>query len=139
MGNDDTISGPFQVKSLEREARHSFTREFTNNLFQPRNSSVPGKVIQDQHQLGDDDLDSDTPLAEPPLRIYECNNYETCLDLAASLNWENFTCKGCDRNINKNLFWLARQNQRKDGVARALCQLPPIELVEAEDPEVGNK
>ena len=64
--------------------------------------------------------------AEPPQRNYSCLNYDTCLDLAASLNWESFTCGECAGKINEKLLWRARQVQRTDPVARALCDLKPI-------------
>ena len=63
---------------------------------------------------------------ENPKRVHECANYDRCLDLAAALNWESFTCRGCCGEINKALTWRAGQMARKDSVAKALCGLPKI-------------
>jgi hypothetical protein len=51
----------------------------------------------------DDERESGPPMAEPPLRRYECQNYDGCLDLAAALNWTSFTCTGCDGSIDPHL------------------------------------
>jgi hypothetical protein len=63
---------------------------------------------------------------EAPRRRYDCQNYCTCLDLAAALNWDNFTCRGCSGDIDEKLLWRARQALRKDEVARQVCDLPAI-------------
>ena len=107
------IHGPFQIKphrsDLDRAQSHSHRQS----------SFYHGNVAVD-----------DAPEAEPPERRYECKNYEQCLDLAAALNWESFTCKKCDGEINEALYWQARQAQRKDAVVKALCDLPPINTLE---------
>ena len=63
---------------------------------------------------------------EVPRRRYDCERYETCLGLAASLNWESFTCRGCCGQPNENLLWRARVSARKDSVAARLLKAPPI-------------
>ncbi len=63
---------------------------------------------------------------EAPRRRYDCQNYCTCLDLAAALNWDNFTCRGCSGEIDEKLLWRARQALRKDEIARQVCDLPSI-------------
>ncbi|MEN9845733.1 MAG: hypothetical protein RIS36_880 [Pseudomonadota bacterium] len=63
---------------------------------------------------------------EVPRRRYDCERYETCLGLAASLNWESFTCRGCCGQPNENLVWRARVSARKDSVAARLLKAPPI-------------
>lgn len=70
-------------------------------------------------------FDLSVPTTDPPLRNQDCPNYSTCLDLAAALNWESFTCAGCDGTVNSSLYWLAGHN-RRDPVVEALCDLPPI-------------
>ncbi len=67
----------------------------------------------------------DSPVL-PPRRRYSCPNYSRCLDLAAALNWDNFTCRGCSGLIDESLHWRAHQAQRKDNLVRALCDLPDI-------------
>jgi hypothetical protein len=66
---------------------------------------------------------SETTNANPPRRRYSCSNYETCLNLAAALNWDNFTCRGCSGEINQTLQWQGRQAQRRDLLAKAICNI----------------
>lgn len=61
-----------------------------------------------------------------PRRRYECASYERCLELAAALNWESFTCRGCSGLINDALLWRVGQAIRRDTVAKALCSAPKI-------------
>ncbi|MEY4668416.1 MAG: hypothetical protein RL518_1115 [Pseudomonadota bacterium] len=76
------------------------------------------------------DLPSSTD--DVPRRRYECESYETCLSLAASLNWESFTCRGCCGQPNENLLWRARVSARKDSVAARLLQAPPIVAINSQ-------
>lgn len=93
-------------------------------------SSIATPAQRTHANSADDLIEEDgRPAAEPPDRNYDCMHYETCLDLAVSLNWSSFTCKGCSGEVNSALLWRAHQNQRKDSVAKALCDLKPIEKV----------
>lgn len=78
----------------------------------------------------------DAPMT-PPRRRYSCAHYATCLDLAAALNWDNFTCRGCCGEVEESLYWRAHQASKKDNVARSICDLPDIKYVasEANPPE----
>jgi predicted Fe-S protein YdhL (DUF1289 family) len=76
---------------------------------------------------------------ETPRRRYDCANYDCCLELAAALNWDSFTCRGCDGSANDTLLWRARQSARKDSVAKLLCKLPPVERFTREDPAAANE
>ena len=67
-----------------------------------------------------------TPVTETPLRQYDCASYARCLELAAALNWESFTCRGCSGRVNDALLWRAGQAIRRDGVAKAICSAPKI-------------
>lgn len=67
----------------------------------------------------------DFPIAAPRRR-YACKNYSTCLDLAAALNWDNFTCRGCSCEIDQSILWRAHQAKKKDNVVSTLCALPEI-------------
>ena len=65
--------------------------------------------------------------SEAPKRKYDCTNYDACLDLAAALNWDSFTCVGCNQELNSNLVWRAHQAKRHDAVAHSICShLPEI-------------
>lgn len=71
-------------------------------------------------------VDAPRPTDEVPRRRYECEHYELCLGLAASLNWESFTCRGCSGETNQNLLWRARLTARKDSVAAKLLRAQPV-------------
>lgn len=74
----------------------------------------------------------DAPIA-PPRRRHSCHHYDTCLDLACALNWDNFTCRGCCGEIDESLYWRAYQAMRKDSVVKTLCTLPGISLHQEEE------
>ena len=79
----------------------------------------------------------DSPIS-PPRRRYSCEHYDTCLDLAAALNWDNYTCRGCSGNVDQKLLWRARQEIRKDKFVRAICNDMPdigVHTAEQEDPD----
>jgi hypothetical protein len=61
-----------------------------------------------------------------PRRRYDCASYDRCLELAAALNWESFTCRGCSGQVNDALLWRAGQAIRRDSVAKAICSAPKI-------------
>ena len=65
-----------------------------------------------------------------PRRRYECSHYQCCLSLAAALNWDSFTCRGCNGTINQNLLWRARSESRKDNVVKKICEFPDAPLIE---------
>lgn len=79
---------------------------------------------------GDDPSPSHSAIESPieaPRRRYDCVNYETCLALAAALNWDNFTCRGCSGEIDQQLLWRARQALKRDSVASEICdKLPEV-------------
>ena len=65
----------------------------------------------------------DNPI-NAPRRRYECSNYETCLVIAAGLNWDSFTCRGCNGEFEESLHWRARQEINKDKTVKKICELP---------------
>lgn len=103
--------GPFEV-------RHEPT-------FLPSNSST--KVSK--AGASDDLVNAPRPTDEVPRRRYDCENYELCLSLAASLNWESFTCRGCSGETNQNMLWRARLTARKDSVAAKLLRAEPVTAI----------
>lgn len=62
-------------------------------------------------------------------RRHECPNYSTCLDLAAALDWDNFTCRGCSGEVNPALIWQARVAESKDPLVSKICALPKFEHI----------
>jgi len=85
-------------------------------------------------QIIEEDGTTDQPIAAPRRR-YFCTQYETCLNLAAALDWDSFTCRGCSGEIDERLLWRARQAQKKDKIAHDICDLPQISQV---DPDLDN-
>jgi len=133
-------NGPFEVKketlrasrevprSQRKFALVSTPRESTRTTRLENSSGFASDTSSSADS--DDDLEMSVPTLEPPERQYDCKHYETCLDLAASLNWISFSCKGCVGEVNQALYWRAHQVQRKDSVARALCELRPLESLD---------
>lgn len=68
-----------------------------------------------------------------PRRRYSCPHYEVCLNLAAALNWDNFTCRGCCGSVDEVLLWRAHQARRRDKVAGKLCRIPEIMCMQDDD------
>ena len=76
----------------------------------------------------------DEPISAPRRR-YSCPHYESCLNLAAALNWDSFTCRGCSGEVDQKLVWRARQAQKHDVVADKICERPEIDYVESAETE----
>lgn len=56
-----------------------------------------------------------------PIRNLDCENYDECLELAIALNWQTFSCSGCNGTVNENLKWRISRAVTQDKVARFLC------------------
>ena len=52
--------------------------------------------------------------------------------MAAALNWDSFTCRGCCGEVNRSLLWQAHQAMKKDGIGKLICDIPCIEAIEPE-------
>lgn len=70
----------------------------------------------------------DSPML-PPRRRYACPNYNTCLSVACAFNWDSFTCRGCNGEIDQKSLWKAHQEMKRDKVADSLCEIPEIPIV----------
>ncbi len=77
-------------------------------------------------------MSSDVP-ADAPFRRYDCQNYGVCLDVAAALDWENFTCSNCNGQVDQRLLWRARNALKKDAVAQRCCHLPEVSVSDSID------
>lgn len=76
---------------------------------------------------------------EPPRRNFGCNNYETCLAMAAALSWDSFTCRGCSGSVDEKLLWRARSAARTDSSIKVLCQLPePVTVTQSTTTSSNN-
>ncbi len=115
--------GPFQLVGSENSSRFPLSINFGDA----------------KKASANDDDDPAIGSLEPPVRQYSCANYDTCLDLAAALNWASFTCGSCRGTINEQLLWRARHITRRDSVAKAICELPPVESLETVGSDVKKK
>jgi hypothetical protein len=59
-----------------------------------------------------------------PERQFNCSNYNNCLSLAAALNWDSFSCKGCSGTIDQTILWRAKAASKKDPSLHKLCDIP---------------
>jgi hypothetical protein len=64
----------------------------------------------------------------PPIRNRECCNYQECLTIAACLNWESFTCSGCNGTVDSQLQWQAGLSRRVDPICHSFTPRPKIEV-----------
>lgn len=86
-------------------------------------------------QIIENDL-SDAP-TQAPRRRYGCSHYCTCLSIAAALNWDSFTCRGCSCEVNDAYRWRARQIVKKDKILQTLCsEIPPLTFISQEESTV---
>ncbi len=118
-------AGPFELRSSENSTRSPLSANFRS---QEKNFSAQNSAAA--NRSADNDDDPAIGSLEPPVRNYGCANYDTCLDLAAALNWASFTCGSCRGTINESLMWRARHATRKDAFAKAICELPPVTPLE---------
>jgi hypothetical protein len=66
---------------------------------------------------------------EGPDRNFGCENYNSCLSLAAALNWESFSCSGCTGTIDETIRWRAKVESKRDATLRQLCVIPNPSVV----------
>lgn len=102
--------------------------------FEIRTTNMSSSASRKHHSFGGANsytnaIAEEGPLLEPPQRKYECVQYETCLDLAATLNWASFTCKNCCGEVSESLQWRAHQIRRRDALAQAICDLPRLSAI----------
>lgn len=109
--------GPFEVKFEECETASSAVHN--------SRSQFPSPTLYSRA------VEVDTP----PRRRYECAHYDTCLELAAALNWSSFTCRGCSGEVNESLRWRAGQMARKDSIAKRLCGFPKLVALKGAAPK----
>lgn len=127
----DNVCGPFEVRvdrRLEaRLARQSVEKKgslvylFPNPLDKNQNSSKKhspeSNVINFPKRITEN---SKTLI----YRNFDCPNYEGCLSLCATLNWDSFTCENCPGLINRNLMLKAHQKRKACTEFFPLYKLP---------------
>jgi predicted Fe-S protein YdhL (DUF1289 family) len=62
--------------------------------------------------------------ATAPDRRFACDHYNSCLSLAAVLNWDSFSCQGCSGEIDEAVRWRAKSESRRDATLKRLCVIP---------------
>gem|GEM_PF-6479002 len=100
--------GPFEVLGAEHAKvlpQHQSSSLGNAGLISSSNGALP---LSEDHE-------------QTLTRNIDCLNYQRCLNLAATLDWDGFSCEGCSGEINESLLWRAGQRARKDSVAMALC------------------
>ena len=115
-----------------RESSSVHTPEWASHSNQERKSYGPFEVREETEDCpeGNTALNTGTPRTILPFfRSYDCKRYESCLELAAALNWESFTCSGCIGETNQHLVWKANLAKRQDRIAACLCKKNKISLV----------
>jgi hypothetical protein len=130
MASQQLCEDPDQELAKE-EARYEAQEHTASSLQRPHDSSPNGPF-----PLSRPTEPQDLHPNAAPLRDYSCESYENCLELAAALDWESFTCNGCCGELNKKLIWQAHLAQREDKVANKLCEIPKIQCLETGQPEV---
>lgn len=127
----DDICGPFEVKVDRRlEARlarqsvekkgsvvHLRPKQQDEKTSTPSEPSSPSNVIKFPKRVSED---SKTLIH----RNFDCPNYEGCLSLSATMNWDSFTCENCPGLMNRNLIIRAEQKRRTGTDASPLYRLP---------------
>ena len=86
-----------------------------------------------------ENLDSLESMGTYPSRDQKCKNYETCLNLAASLDWDGFDCTNCNKKINEQLIWRAQSVQRKDTLTKKIFPIPKIRCIVTKKKEEVKK
>jgi len=101
-------------------------------------SSSEGLMVEQYKRVGNDTTNKFNPssvefevkcenvLKSAPIRRHNCENYQTCLDLSASLDWDSFSCEGCNSCINEKLLWRAKGAQKAEPELAKLVSLPNL-------------
>ena len=79
--------------------------------------------------------DDDDDCEDSPFRNFDCSNYNKCLSLAAALDWDSFTCEGCNLEINEQLIWRAHHRLRSDPYLARLFSIPVVSPDGYHEPE----
>jgi hypothetical protein len=126
-------AAPFQLGSAgieSRQVKQPLEKQFlSTSCPELDHTPVPVRPSSAHRNTPTPDLISsarDAPVAAP-FRRYDCHNYQVCLDVAAALDWENFTCSSCNGQVDKRLLWRAKHAQRRDPFAKECCDLPDLE------------
>ena len=124
-------SGPFPIARPKRSIVVASSPEPSPMGLELRRVRRSLRVVNRTDEITDEVTDSLAQRAEAvevaPQRDYDCPNYDTCLGLAAALDWSSFTCAGCTtRTVNQQLLWRAHSCVRKNPALSRLCKLPVL-------------
>lgn len=124
----DSKSGPFQITLRRGRSPAVYTGEV---LQQKRGVGGSYAAVLEEEVYSMAELNalpqSDAVASSTFLRMFDCKNYNTCLSLAAALNWNSFTCFGCDGKCNRQLLWRAHNCVKNDRELADLCELPKLD------------
>lgn len=122
--------GPFEIEMSRNKAFNGKDKVPSLRQLKKQEEPAPrhslplreeaGPFWEERHSL----QYSQTSPSHFPSRAFDCPNYNTCLSLAAALDWKSFTCQGCSRMVNSQLLWRAHQRVRTDPGLAKLCNLP---------------
>jgi hypothetical protein len=116
---------PNETSVVHRNLIHNSSTTNTSASKIQKKFGTPGPFqVIDSPQSNDSERSELDHPAVGPRRRYDCSNYETCLNLAAAVNWDSFTCRGCCGEVNPKLLWRAQHEITKDRMAKIICELP---------------
>lgn len=105
--------------------RSSSHNSSSNVLQLPQRNGSAGSPASRAEQIQSAPILNPEHLLQAPPRMFDCANYNTCLGLAAALNWNSFSCEGCSGKVNSQLLWKAHSSLRNDKALSRLLGLPP--------------
>lgn len=118
-------SGPFEVSRSASSPRLDTRRSVRTSRENTEKLIANGSVrLAMNPSLGGTHSPLDEDELEPPERHYDCQNYETCLSLAAALDWKSFQCSNCDETVNQQLLWRAQKKIKDNPALAKFCALP---------------
>lgn len=124
-------SGPFKISkpaisiAAEKQVQHGQKK-------QEHSKQCCHLRVVTNHDHGNTASAAAPAVPSAPTREYSCSNYELCLNLAAALNWESFSCEGCCGRVNETLLWQAHQAVKRDKVGSRICDLPEIKAIDGD-------
>ena len=113
-------AGPFRVNVQIKSTDGLLIEEFKRV---EQESSEPSSANPNSAEF---EVECQKVLKSAPIRRYECENYQSCLDLSASLDWDSFSCEDCNGCINEKLLWRAKSARKSDPELGQLISLPSL-------------
>jgi len=133
--------GPFEFSWKTKSSKSSAKKQAQLHILRSTHTATHSEAIKEPEQEVSQVTQEVLRHGKPSLKVisaddhdmirqFDCTHYNTCLGLAAALNWESFTCGSCSGRLNNQLFWRAHQFLKKDDVLAKLCDLPTVAAVQ---------